>query len=115
MSVRSDHKILFYIVLISHSEVKHLDLFVLALGLYPVDQQKRGRDCFEDNLVLSLCCFNLGLYPIEVRLHSIDWGSTQSTNKREEEIAWSLFYKYSNLYTVQTVWLNLYNKIYSMI
>ena len=40
MSVHSDHKISFYIVLISHSEVKHLSLFVLALGLYPIDQQK---------------------------------------------------------------------------
>jgi len=40
MSVRSDHKISFYIILISCSEVKCLSLFVLALGLYPVDQQK---------------------------------------------------------------------------
>jgi len=39
MSVCSDHKILFYIVLISHNEANHLGLFVLALGLYPIDQQ----------------------------------------------------------------------------
>jgi len=40
MSVCSDHKISFYIILISCSEAKCLSLFVLALGLYPVDQQK---------------------------------------------------------------------------
>jgi len=108
--ITKSHSILFW-----QCEVKCLSLFVLALGLYPVDQKKSEEGCFKVNLVLSLCCFNLGLYPIELRLHSIDWGSTQSTNKREEEIAWSLFYKYSNLYTVQTVWLDLYNKIYSMI
>ena len=40
MSVRSDHKISFYIVLISHNEANHLSLCVPTLGLYPIDQQK---------------------------------------------------------------------------
>jgi len=38
--VCSDHKISFYIILISHNEANCLSLFVLALGLYPIDQQK---------------------------------------------------------------------------
>jgi len=40
MSVCSDHKILFYFFLISHSEAKCLSLFILTLGLYPVDQTR---------------------------------------------------------------------------
>ena len=40
LSVCSDRKILFYFVLISRNEVKCLSLFVLALGLHPIDQQK---------------------------------------------------------------------------
>jgi len=38
--VCSDHKISFYIVLISRNEANRLSLFVLALGLYPINQQK---------------------------------------------------------------------------
>jgi hypothetical protein len=40
MSVRSDRNASFYFVLISRNEVKPPNLFVLALGPYPVDQQK---------------------------------------------------------------------------
>ena len=40
MSVHSGHNASFYFVLISRNEVKLLNLFVLALGPYPVDQQK---------------------------------------------------------------------------
>jgi hypothetical protein len=40
MSVRSDHNASFYFVLISRNEVKHLNLFILTLGPYPVNQQK---------------------------------------------------------------------------
>jgi hypothetical protein len=40
MSVRSDRNASFYFVLISRNEVKLPNLFVLALGPYPVDQQK---------------------------------------------------------------------------
>jgi hypothetical protein len=40
MSVRSDRNASFYFVLISCNEVKLPNLFVLALGPYPVDQQK---------------------------------------------------------------------------
>jgi len=40
LNVLSDHKISFYIILISRNEANCLSLFILALGLYPIDQQK---------------------------------------------------------------------------
>ena len=40
LSVCSDRKISYYFVLISRNEVKRLSLFILALGLHPIDQQK---------------------------------------------------------------------------
>jgi hypothetical protein len=40
MSVCSDRNASFYFVLISRNEVKLPNLSVLALGPYPVDQQK---------------------------------------------------------------------------
>jgi len=38
--VCSDYKISFYIILISRNEANHHSLFILALGLYPINQQK---------------------------------------------------------------------------
>ena len=41
------------------------------------------------------------------------WGFTQSTNKRAKKVAWFYSTNLLNLYTVHTVCLILYNKIWS--